>query len=183
MLLFVAMMDIPGVFSNPGNRIAWTLAVRELVFGAGGWLLAAPALSGEGKRWVIAVGRVVVGLTAMFYGVEHFIHPLSRPGVPLEGLMPEWIPGRLLIGYLTGAILVAAGAMILLNTRMRLAATVLGGWIVLLVAFIYGPILIALMATPNTGVNVEGLNYFGDTLLFAGVILALARAAEREATD
>ena len=57
--------------------------------------------------------------------------------------MPRWIPGRLLIGYLTGAILLVAGASILLAKKMRMAATYLGTWILLLVLFIYGPILIA----------------------------------------
>jgi hypothetical protein len=41
----------------------------------------------------------------------------------------------------------------------------------------YLPVLIGALADPNTGVKVEGLNYFADTLLFGGVILSLARAA------
>ena len=49
-------------------------------------------------------------------------------------------------------------------------------WMVLLVVFIYGPILIASLLDPSTAVQVEGLNYFFDTLLFAGTILALASA-------
>jgi uncharacterized membrane protein YphA (DoxX/SURF4 family) len=93
--------------------------------------------------------------------------------------MPAWIPGRLLVGYLTGAILFVAGAAILLARKTRMAATYLGTWIVLLVVFIYGPILIASMLDPSTAVKVEGINYFFDTLLFAGVILALANATPR----
>src|SRR2546429_186186 len=114
-----------------------------------------------------------------FCGVEHFLHPAGCPGVPLEKLMPAWIPGRLLIGYLTGAILLVAGASILLARKKRMAATYLGIWIVLLVLFIYGPILIAQMSDPSTAVKVEGINYFADTLLFAGAILALAGATPR----
>lgn len=33
------------------------------------------------------------------------------------------------------------------------------------------------LAEPATPVQVEGINYFADTLLFAGVVLALASAA------
>src|SRR5277367_5229888 len=40
MFLFVAMMDIPGALADRGNRIAWTLLLRELAFGGGGWVLA-----------------------------------------------------------------------------------------------------------------------------------------------
>jgi hypothetical protein len=47
---------------------------------------------------------------------------------------------------------------------------------VLLVLFVYGPILIAQMFDPSIGAKVEGINYFADTLLFAAAILALARA-------
>jgi hypothetical protein len=101
------------------------------------------------------------------------------PGVPLEKLTPAWIPGRLLIGYLTGAILLVAGASILLDKKTRIAATYLGTWIVLLVLFLYGPILIAQISDPSTAVKVEGINYFADTLLFAGAILALAGATPR----
>jgi hypothetical protein len=60
-----------------------------------------------------------------------------------------------------------------------MAATYLGIWLVLLVLFVYGPILIVALADPSTAVKVEGINYFADTLLFAGAILTLASATPR----
>ena len=179
MFLFVVMLDIPGSLASPRDRFGWTLTIREMSFASGGWVLAGSAMGGQGGRKLIALGRVVIAIAAIFYGVEHFLHPTGAPGVPLQKLMPEWIPARLLVGYLTGAILVIAGASILLDKKTRMAATYLGTWIVLLVVFIYGPILIASLADPSTGVKVEGINYFFDTLLFAGVILALASATPR----
>jgi uncharacterized membrane protein YphA (DoxX/SURF4 family) len=178
MFLFVAMMDLPGTLADPHNRISWTLMLRELAFGGGGWILAGGAMArrdGPGSR-LITVGRILIGIAAIFYGVEHFLHTPNVPGVPLEKLMPAWIPGHLLVAYLTGAILIVAGASILLGKKTRMAATYLGTWIELLVVFIYGPILIAALADPSTDVKVEGINYFFDTLLFAGAILALATA-------
>jgi uncharacterized membrane protein len=179
MFLFVAMLMIPGALANPRNRIAWTLVFRESSFGSGAWILAGKAMGGRGGNRLITVGRMVIAIAAIFYGVEHFLHPANVPGVPLEKLMPAWIPGHWLISYLTGAFLVVAGVSILLNKKTRMAATYLGTWIVLLVLFIYGPILIASLADPNTGVKIEGINYFADTLLFAGAILALASATPR----
>jgi uncharacterized membrane protein YphA (DoxX/SURF4 family) len=187
MFLFVAMMDIPGALANRGNRFGWTLLLRELAFGGGGWLLAASAMRekshepghGQAASVLITVGRVLVGIACVFYGVETFLHPLGMPGVPLEKLMSDWIPARPLIGYLTAAILVVAGSAILLNMKTRMAATYLGTWIVLLVVLVYGPILIASLMDPSTAVKVEGLNYFFDTLLFGGTILALANATPR----
>jgi putative oxidoreductase len=192
MFCFVAMMDIPGALATPGDRFGWILAIRELAFGAGAWLLAAGAMTGtvsgaitksttstttgQVKTTFLTLGRVVVGITAIFYGVEFFLHPQGVPALPLQKMMPDWIPAHLLINYLTGAILVVSGAAILLAKKTRLAATYLGTWIVLLVVFIYGPILISALANPSTEIKIEGINYFFDTLLFAGVILALASA-------
>jgi hypothetical protein len=183
MFLFVATMDFRGALASPRDRFAWTFVLRELSFAAGGWILAGNALREPGREHggskLVTVGRVVIAIAAIFYGVEHLLHPEGALGVPLEKLTPAWIPGRLLIGYLTGAILVVAGTAILLAKHTRMAATYLGTWIVLLVVFIYGPILIASLLDPSTAVKVEGINYFADTLLFAAAILALASAAPR----
>jgi uncharacterized membrane protein len=111
------------------------------------------------------------------FGVEHFLYPTGLPGVPLKKEMPEWIPGRALIDYVTGVALVGAGASLLLNRKTRIVAACLGGWLLLLVLIIYGPVMILALFDPATGVQVEGINYFADTLLFAGVVLALAKAS------
>jgi len=182
MFLFVAMLIIPGVFANPHSRFTWALVFRESSFGGGGLMLAASAMGTRGRRAgsiLITIGRVLVGLAATVYGVLNFLYPLNVPGVPLEMVMPTWIPGRLLIGWATGVILVVAGVCILLGKKVRMAATYLGTWIVLLVSIVYGPILIAALMNPSTGVKIEGINYFADTLLFGGAILALARATAR----
>ena len=183
MVLFVAMLHIPRALANPRDRISWVIVIREMSFAGGGWILAGNAMReqgrGQGKGKLITVGRVLIAIAAIFYGVEHFLHPANVPGVPLEKLTPAWIPGRLIIGYLTGAILLVAGASILVAKKTRMAATYLGTWILLLVLFIYGPILIAALADPSTAVKVEGINYFADTLLFAGAILAVASATPR----
>jgi uncharacterized membrane protein len=181
MFLFVAMMDLPGTLAKPHDRFNWTLMLRELSFGAGGWLLAAAAMSkrdGHGNK-LVTVGRIVIGIAAIFYGVEHFLHPINVPGVPLEKLTPDWIPGRMIIGYLTGAILLVCGASILLGKKTRMAATYLGTWVTLSVFTVYAAILIASFADPSTDVKVEAVNYFTDTMLFAGAILALASATPR----
>jgi uncharacterized membrane protein len=177
MFLFVAMIHFPGAVTS-GGRILWTIVVRELSFGAGAWVLAGIAMGGShapGKN-LITVGRVLIAIAAIFFGVQHFLHPLGLPGVPLEKQMPTWVPARALIDYLTGAFLIVAGICFLLARKTRMAATYLGVWIVLLVVVIYVPVLIGALADPSTAVKVEGLNYFADTLLFGAVILSLARA-------
>src|SRR5260370_13104887 len=124
-------------------------------FAGGSWILAAIEMKVRCKSKHISVGRVLIAIAALFFGVEHFLHPAACPGVPLEKPIPAWIPARLLIGYLTGAILLVAGASILLAKKTRMAATYLGTWIVLLVLFIYGPILIAQMSDTSTAAQAE----------------------------
>ncbi len=177
MFLFVAMLYLPGALRT-GNRFAWTVVFREMSFGGAGWVLAGIALGGlQGQgRPLVRVGRALIAFAAIFFGVQHFLHPLGLPGVPLQRQMPAWIPARAFLDYLTGAFLMVAGVCFLLARKTRLAATCLGAWIVLLVVVIYGPVLVGGLADPSAAAQVEGLNYFADTLLFAGTILTLARA-------
>ena len=176
MFLFVLMIDLHATLAHPGNRFFWALTLREAAFGGAGLILAGHATGGRGivPATVITIGRILLAITAIFYGVEHFLHPTSLPGVPLQKEMPTWIPGRVLIDYVTGAALLVGGASFLLNWKTRVVATCVGGWVLLLVVVVYGPILIDALATPQMAVQMVGINYFFDTLLFAGAILALA---------
>jgi uncharacterized membrane protein len=177
MVLFVAMIHLPGAVKS-GDRIIWTIVIREMSFGGGGLVLAGSALGRLRRKGnsLITVGRVLIAIAAIFFGVQHFLHPLGVPGVPLAKEMPTWIPARAVIDYLTGAFLILGGVCFLLARKTRAAATYLGTWILVLVVGYYGPMLIGSLADPSTGVKLEGLNYFADTLLFAGTILSLAHA-------
>lgn len=180
MFLFVAMIHLPGAIKT-GDRIIWTVVIRELSFGGGGLVLAGVAwgqLRGKGNTLII-VGRVLIAIAAIFFGVQHFLHPLGAPGVPLAKQMPAWIPAGFIIDYLTGAFLIVGGVCFLLGRKTRVAATYLGTWILILVVGYYGPMLIGALADPSAGVKLEGLNYFADTLLFAGTILSLAKASSK----
>jgi hypothetical protein len=182
MFMFDAMIHIPRVLAAPHSRIPWVIVLREMSFGGGAWILSGNAINGwraRGRSVLVTVGRLLIGIAAVFFSSQHFLHPALAPGVPLEKPMAVWIPARVAIGYLTGVILLASGICILLAKMTRTAATDLGTWIMLLVVFVYVPMLIAALLDPSTAVQVEGVNYFADTLLFAGVFLALARATPR----
>ena len=170
---FVVLMDIPAVIEQPGNRFFWALVLRELTFGSGALAFAASQMSTNragGARVLVTFARFVIGITAMFYGVEHFVHPTFATGVPLQKIMPEWIPLHLFWAYLAGAVLIASGACLVANKKTREAATYLGVMILLLVLFEYLPILIA---SPK---DLVSQNYVFDTLAFSGAVLLLADA-------
>ena len=174
MFLFVAMIHLPGAVKS-GDRIIWTIVIREMSFGGGGLVLAGMALREKGNS-LITVGRVLIAIAAIFFGVQHFLHPLGVPGVPLAKQMPAWIPARAIIDYVTGAFLIVGGVCFLIARKTRVAATYLGTWILLLVVCYYGPWLIGALTNPSRGAQIEGLNYFADTLLFGATILSLANS-------
>jgi uncharacterized membrane protein len=181
MFLFVAMIHLPGALARrPYDRVIWTIVFREMAFGGAGWILAGLAMDGwrrHGRSTLVAVGGAFVVTAMLVFGIEHFLHPTLLPGVPLVKEIPAWIPGRVLIDYVTGAALLAAAGSIVLKKRARTVTTCLGGWILLTILVIYVPIMIVALTQPGTAVKLEGINYFADTLLFAGSILALARAS------
>jgi len=55
----------------------------------------------------------------VFYGVEHFLHPEFAPGVPLQKIIPVWVPGREPWAYLAGTVLVAAGVALIVNKKAQ----------------------------------------------------------------
>lgn len=176
--LFVAMMHIPGVVEHPRDRFFWAILFRDSSFGAGALALAGamtPDWSSDRSRvnLAVSVARIIIGIGMIAYGVEHFLHPGSAPGVPLEKLTPAWVPLPHLCAYLTGAIEVIAGVAILINRYTRDAAVLAGVWIVLLTLLLYVPIL---AMARSAGDIVVGLNYVFDTLLYGGTLLLLAGA-------
>ena len=182
MLMFVGMLYLPFGLKHMDARITWTIVFRESSFGGAAWILAGMAKDGwpgPVRSTLIMVGRVLIAVTAIFFAIQHRLHPLGLPGVPLEKQMPAWVPASALIGYVTGAALLLAGLSILLNRKTRTVAASVGGWILLTIVVIYTPVMIGALATPDIGTKIEGINYFADTLLFAGVILAAASAAPR----
>ena len=187
LLIFVFVMDLPAVVANPGNRFFWALALRQLAFSGGAFAFAMcpwstrstrPAQSSPTPRtaaWAwSAIPRFFVGVPSLFYGVEHLLHPEYVPGVPLQKLTPEWIPGRIFLSYFVGVILILAGVCLLVNKKARTAATSLGLTILLTVLWIYLPML---LAAPT---DVVALNFFFDTLLFCGAILLLANSIDKQ---
>jgi uncharacterized membrane protein len=178
LFLFVVLLHLPNVVSNPEDRIAWAVLFRDLSFSGGALALAGTAAHGwptATKKIATRAGQIFIAVTTIVFGVEQLLHPDFVPGVPLAKITPAWIPGRILWSYLAGVIFIAAGACLLVNRKTRLAATSLGAVVMLLVLFVYLPLW---------GANLfdieNGFNYFADTLMFSGAALLLAQAMPKE---
>jgi uncharacterized membrane protein len=172
-LLIVATVDLPNLQKGLHNRLFWTLTVRETCFAGGAMTLAGSMWP---SAWLSRVGRIIVGATMIFYGIEHFFYPHNVPGVPLEKMTPGWIPGAVGIASFVGIVLVIAGVAVLIGRGVRVAAASAGLVLVLLVAFFYLPIFLTETHSP---LALEGMNYVGDTLLFGATVLLAGFGAER----
>lgn len=176
-LAFVAMMDLPGVITAEHDRFGFALLARETTFGCA-LLALAGSVTPRGSRWakLATPCRIVFAAVAIFYGVEHFLHPEFLPGVPLEKLTPAWVPVPRVWGYAVGAVLVASGAMMLINRGARAAAAWLGMVLAATVAIIYVPMLGPAHGTDEV---IEVIDYIFDTLLYAGTALIVGEALGR----
>jgi len=114
------------------------------------------------------VGPVICRLYFIFYAIEHFLFPRFVPGVPLEKMTPAWVPAPTLVAYIVGITLLAAGVGLMIRRARRTAAAIAGTVLLLLTILFYVPILITEIRSP---LAVEGVNYVGDTLLFAATAL------------
>ena len=180
--LFVCMIYIPSALAHPENRFVWAFALRDLSFAGGAWALAGMhnrASSPQQSKWMILFGRIVIAVAAIFFAIEHFLHPEFAPGVPLEKMTPSWVPFPSVWGYLAGAILLAAGIGLALNKQSRIAAASIGALMTVLTLFLYLLILILAHGGSAPEIN-EELNYVADALLFAGAALVLASALPRD---
>jgi uncharacterized membrane protein len=176
-LIIVATIDLPNLPMHTHERLFWTLTVRETAF-AGGAMVLAGSLWPRGQtagNTLIRVGRLIVACTFVFYAIEHFLFPLFVPGVPLEKMIPAWVPAPMLLSYFVGITLFVAGIGLMFRRTQSLAAASAGTVLLLLTMFFYIPILAMEIHSP---LAVEGVNYVGDTLLFAATALLAGFGAD-----
>lgn len=177
MLIIVATIDLPNLPKQAHDRIFWILLVRETCF-AGGAMVLAGSLWQRGRAMgtaLMLIGRVIVGCVLIFYAIEHFLFPRNVPGVPLEKMIPAWWPAPVVLSYVVGITLLVTGVGLLIRRTAGIAAATAGTVLVLLTAFFYVPILATEL---HSALAVEGMNYVGDTLLFAATALLAGFAAE-----
>lgn len=104
-----------GLTGDPTNAALLVAASQVLSFAA-----IAAMLSGRfahGHR----LGRCVLGATLLLFGAVHWLYPDA-----IAGMIPSWMPMSGAWPWITGAVQVAAGLMILTSFQGALAAFVVG---------------------------------------------------------
>jgi uncharacterized membrane protein len=175
---FVLMIHIPNLVASPADRIRLAIVLRDSSFSAGAMAYAVSQAQQSGRglhRAMLRLVRCVIGVVTVVFGVEHFLHPQNVPLIPLAKLVPAWIPGYVVLAFVTGAVLIACGVAIVFNWKARTAATWLGTYSVAVLLLVYLPMLIA-----KPGDIGDAVNYFVDTMVYCGCALVLAEALPRE---
>ena len=174
--LFVLLLHLPGAISHPSVRIFWIVSVRETTFSMGALSLFAIAVRNRSPilaNRLAAVARVWTGLVLIFFGIENILYPQFSPGVPDTQPTASWVPVPLVIGYVTGILLIAFGIAMLVRKH-----AISGGWLagllmVLLTLLLFVP---QFFLASNVGERVTAINFIFDTLLFAGTMLVITKA-------
>ncbi len=176
--LFVVLMEGPSWAQEPHNRIALTVALRELSFSGGALALAASLTEPRrerGAHLLAAIARYFVAVPVLFFSFEQFLHGDRVPAVPLARLTPHWIYGHAVWTFLAAVVYAITGGLLFAGKKTRAAAAWLGFTVLFIELVVYLPIGIVERASLN-----DGLNYVFDTLMFCGAVLLLARAMPRE---
>jgi len=98
------------------------------------------AVGRDSWGWAFSLGRGVYGLAILASGVLQLV---TGAFVRLVTAPPTWTPPRPAWAYLVGAVLLACGLAVLFGWMARTAATVVGAMILLLVAAVYPPSMLA----------------------------------------
>ena len=118
-------------------------------------------------------GRILFAIPILVFGIQYFIYGQFQGGLPP---VPPWAPGGPVLAYLTGAILIVAGASIAINIQARLSATVLGIFFVACVAALHTMKLSSVIHNGNDRTRaVEALALGAAAWILAGTLPAVSR--------
>jgi hypothetical protein len=172
--LFVLLIYLPSAIAHPGIRIVWIFPFREGTFAVGAFcvFLYEARRSRRSSSLALALG-LWTAFVAVFFGLQNMLYPQYAPGVPSQQPTSAWVPLPHLVASLTGAVLVAMGIAILMKRTAVAAITAVG---VLMIALTIGLFVPDLFLAKDVLQRVLAINFVADTLLFAGMVFAIARA-------
>lgn len=178
---FVLLIFLPDCFKTHFEKIFVTLLLRESTLSSAVLAFAASRTHWRGSNVVITAARFIVATAMAVYGVDHFLNPLTAPGIPQDDptyivTMPSWVPAHPFWAYATGAILIFCASAIALGKHARLAATAIGATVLVLIFLVYIPLTISRLSDVD-----KGLNYLAIHFALAGAALSLAGALPKNA--
>jgi len=153
-LAFVVLIHTRLLLSLPGDAYAHqkifdfplygriSNACKDLALSGAAFLFAGTQVSGRNRA--LTLGRILVALPVIGFGILHFASIAYAPGIP--PMLPSVhspLPWQPFWDYLTGGIFLITGVWILLGRNLFFAGTVLGATILIFGLIVWGPPLAA----------------------------------------
>jgi uncharacterized membrane protein len=126
LVIWLIALRVPPLLTDFFSVINWLGLAETLEMITGGWLLAIALIQWRGNskiNWLahamsLRSAKFLFAASLPLIGLSHFVYAKET-----AQMIPEWIPERLALAYLTGAGHVAAGIALLINVMPRLAIT------------------------------------------------------------
>ncbi|MBS0362306.1 MAG: DoxX family membrane protein [Proteobacteria bacterium] len=115
--LWVIGLHLPHVVARPTDLTLWLAVAECTAMAIGGFLLRREMLAGPGVLTDIELR--LFGLCCVMFGISHFAYARFT-----ASMIPAWLPDRVALAYLTGAIHTGAGLGLIAGIRRRWAATI-----------------------------------------------------------
>ncbi len=151
--IWVVVLQLPGAVAASASAHGWQDLsgiwlgfCEDLAMMSGAWTLMAMADqdgNGASTRFLtdatgLRIARTLFGIACLVFGASHFAFADFT-----STMIPDWIPARLPLAYITGAGHILAGVALVTGVLPRLAATLEAVMMSLFVALVHVPMLLA----------------------------------------
>ena len=150
---WVLGLHAPKVFAKPSDLTVWLALAECLAMSTGALLLFRGQGDGFGRTCVI-----LFGIACVIFGLSHFAYAQFT-----ASMIPTWLPRRLELAYLTGAIHMLTGLALLIGRWRRWAAGIEAAMMSSFVLLVHAP---RVFAHPTDRTEL--------TLLFVAITLSAA---------
>ena len=143
LLAFFVLIQVPKIIGVDPSAINWTRIFQDFAIAASGFMLAGILSKNENDEQDILkklgnLSRYIFAALLIVFGIQQFFN-LDF----LTAKVPEYFPLRLFWVYLVGVAMIAAGASVLFNKKVKQSAIALGVILLLLNLLRYLPLFIS----------------------------------------
>jgi uncharacterized membrane protein len=161
--LWVVALHLPHAFTKPLMVANWQAVCESLAMATGAFIANRELKGGGAGRIAVAV----MGVCFVVFGVSHFVYAQFT-----TAMVPPFLPMRLQLTYLTGAVHALTGLALLIGFQRRWAAIAEALMMSSFVLLVHIP---RVAAAPHDRMELTGL-FIAVTLTSAAWILAASRA-------
>nr|WP_294947402.1 hypothetical protein [uncultured Mucilaginibacter sp.] len=157
MLLFVLLIHIPTLFTNPQSAQSWTRAMQDIT-------IMGTALMLTGDLKLQPAGRYLFAVPMFFLGAQHFAHANF-----VTAKVPDWLAPVTLWDYVVGVVIILAAMGIISNRYRGVPALILGIFLLVFALLHHLPILV-----PNVYNGQEWTGIMIDIAVASGALVLAA---------